>query len=109
LAKTFEVLGKHYKRRRDRSCEKHDEECWKNAAGASLVELEQRQFASHNLSPQDIRYQVPADNEEDIDAQKAAREPAETGVNDQDWKDCHRSEAIDLSPMRHCLRWRGYR
>ena len=70
-----------------------------DAAGAALVEAGEREAAPGEVASEDAGDQVAGDHEEDVDAEVAAGEGGEAGVEQDDRQHGDGAQAVDLAAV----------
>lgn len=69
--------------RDESTSEDEEEDCGEDAAHPSLIESLEGKLSQEHVLGNDGSNQIPRDHEEDIDADKAAREPGDFGVKEE--------------------------
>ena len=92
----------------DRHHEEHREQRREEAAGPPVPEpLQPDPAVLLPVGQQQARDQVPADHEEDVDAEEATRDPLLVAVVQQDGDDRDRAEAIERGDVPETRRGAG--
>ena len=97
-----EIGGEHQERARAERGGDHDQQRRQDAAGAPLVEARQREGVAAELSQQDAGDQIPADDEEHVDADEPALRPAKFGVEEDHAEHRDGAQPVDISSV-----WEG--
>ena len=97
--KFLELEGRHPGDGKRDAGEEHGGERGQDAAGPALVEAGEGEAALAQVTSEDAGDQIAGDDEEDVDAEIAARKGGQAGVKEDDRQHRHRAQAIDLAPV----------
>ncbi len=101
LGETLQLVRQQQDPRKRKTDGEHEEQRRQNPASAPLVKAQQAEGARVELCQQDAGNQVSADDKENIDADEAAAESAQTGVKQHHRQEGYSSQAINFGTIAH--------